>query len=350
MRCAEIDSQFKLKACYGYEKVGEQKVKIVNKSGKVKLLLASCLLCSSAAWGNTAPAHGAPAHNVTAPLIDLGAELKPQEQNAPAATHAAPAPAPASHAPAAPAHGGGHAVHWSYSGEGGPQNWGDLDDRYHQCKVGKNQSPIDLRDAKAIGTSGLPELDIHYRPVPMKIINNGHTVQINFPLGSYIKVGGHRFELLQFHFHTPSEHQKEGFSYPMEVHLVHKDGDGNLAVMGILFQEGEANPFLQDIVDHLPTKVKEESMYREVEVNPVRLLPTNKKFYKYSGSLTTPPCSEGVYWMVFKFPIEASYEQLKAMNELMGDNARPAQGMFAREALKSWMVDQPNANQMYEFY
>ncbi|MDX1346797.1 MAG: carbonic anhydrase family protein [Thiomicrorhabdus chilensis] len=242
-----------------------------------------------------------------------------------------------------------HAVQWSYSGETGPRFWGELMPENQICKTGRNQSPIDLRDAAALGTQGLPGLDIVYREVPLKIINNGHSVQVNYPLGSYIKLGNHRYELLQYHFHTPSEHHKEGFAYPMEMHFVHKDGDGNLAVLGVLFQEGETNPYLNGILKRLPKEVGKQEIYEDLKLNPVNFLPANTEFYKYSGSLTTPPCSEGVYWVVFKHPIEASARQIQQLNELMGDNARPVQPEFARHLLKSWM-EPDNDRQLYEFY
>jgi len=239
--------------------------------------------------------------------------------------------------------------HWSYSGAKGPKHWGALSSEFSTCQAGKNQSPIDLRDKAAIGTQGLASLDIAYKDVPLKIINNGHSVQVNFPLGSYIKVGGHRYELLQYHFHTPSEHYKEGFAYRMEMHLVHKDGDGNYAVMGVLFQEGEQNEHLNGLLKRLPKEVGKQQIHNDLKLNPVHFLPANTEFYKYSGSLTTPPCSEGVYWMVFKHPIEASAEQIIKMNELMGENARPVQPLFSRNVLKSWNEPEETPP-LYEFY
>ncbi|MDX1351905.1 MAG: carbonic anhydrase family protein, partial [Thiomicrorhabdus sp.] len=204
-------------------------------------------------------------------------------------------------------------------------------------------------DQVGVGTDGLPQLDIHYRDVPLKIVNNGHTLQVNYPLGSYIKLNEHRYELLQFHFHTPSEHQKDGFNYPMEMHLVHKDGEGNLAVMGVIFQEGEENPQIQTLLNNLPKEIGKEELRRGAGVNPVMFIPGNTEFYKYSGSLTTPPCTEGVYWMVFKHPIEASIEQIQQLNEVMGDNARPVQKINSRTLLKSWM-EPTQEPKMYEFY
>ena len=248
-----------------------------------------------------------------------------------------------------------HAAHkhgnWSYSGQEGPRYWGDLSPENKQCKAGKNQSPINLKDQAALGTTGLPGLDIYYRDVPLKVINTGHTVQVNYPLGSYIKLGTARYELLQFHFHTPSEHQKDGFNYPMEVHLVHRDGEGNYAVLGVIFQEGDFNPALNTLLKNLPKKVGKQEIHRRASLNPAKFLPGNTEFYKYSGSLTTPPCSEGVLWMVFKQPIDASAEQIQTLNEVMGNNSRPIQPNYARSVLKSWL--EPSVQQEvlpYEFY
>lgn len=259
-------------------------------------------------------------------------------------------------------------LHWSYEGAEGPGHWGDLSPDFAKCKTGKNQSPINLMETKAIGTTGLAALDVIYRDSYLKILHTGHTVQVNYPLGSYIRLNGHRYELLQFHFHTPSEHQLNGFNYPMEMHLVHRDGQGHVAVIGIIFREGEENKALQGILKHLPAAPmktppvankgaakmhqkteNKEQIFRDVTVNPKDFFPENKQFFKYSGSLTTPPCSEGVYWMVFKHPIEASYEQIQQMNEAMGDNARPVQPLNARDLLKSWM-DPSETGDEYEFY
>lgn len=293
------------------------------------------------------------------PLLDLGAELdsnrpkvkepirRPAAVSAPIAKQAT-AKAAVDEKPKEDAKDN-HAIHWGYSGPGGPDHWGELAPENINCKIGKNQSPIDLRDNVAVGTTGLPQLDIVYQDVPLKVVNNGHTVQINYPLGSYIKVAEHRYELLQFHFHTPSEHKKEGFNYPMEVHLVHKDGDGHLAVMGILFQEGEENEALNTLLSNLPKQVGKQEVHQNESLNPAGFMPGNKDFYKYSGSLTTPPCSEGVYWMVFKQPIQASAEQIQQMNSLMGDNSRPFQPTNARAVLKSW-ADQLEEPPLYEFY
>lgn len=308
------------------------------------------------------------------PLIDLGSELggstgvkstKPSSYSPPKKSYSKPSssstsyPEKNSSKPAMVDQANGTAdktaepvmpkTHWSYSGDTGPRHWGDLAPENIQCKAGKNQSPIDLRDKHGVGTSGLPELEIRYRDVPLKVINTGNTLQVNYPLGSYIKLGTERYELMNFQFKTPSEHKKEGFNYPMEVQLVHQDGDGNVAMIGIIFQEGEENEHLQTLLDNLPKEINKQEIHKETNLNPVMFFPGNTDFYKYSGSLTTPPCSEGVYWMVFKHTIEASAEQIQQMNEVMGENSRPVQEANSRTLLKSWM-EQMQEPPMYEFY
>ena len=317
---------------------------------KPVLTLLSVALCLSGALVFASDAqHATKLTHESKPLLDLGAEidtttpkLKGHDAPAQAIEHVIDDKAKVEAKD-------NHAIHWGYAGPGGPHHWGDLAPENVSCKIGQNQSPIDLRDKAAVGTTGLPQLDVVYRDVPLKVVNNGHTVQVNYPLGSYIKVGGHRYELLQFHFHTPSEHKKEGFNYPMEVHLVHKDGDGNLAVIGILFQEGEENEVLNTLLSHLPKEVGKQEIHKNENLNPAGFIPPNTEFYKYSGSLTTPPCSEGVYWMVFKQPIQASAEQIQQMNEFMGENSRPVQPHNSRAVLKSW-ADQLQEPPLYEFY
>jgi len=324
-----------------------------SSSFKHFIVLPLLLMLAVSVLLNTAKA----ADKAEVPLLDLGAELERIKETStakPPAAEAQPAndiePDTASTAKTVAVHtASDHNADWSYAGKTAPRYWGALSPEFATCKNGKNQSPIDLRDATALGTQGLASLDIVYKPVPLKIINNGHSVQVSYPLGSYIKVGDHRFELMQYHFHTPSEHYKEGFAYPMEMQFVHRDGDGNLAVIAVLFQEGERNPILDGLLKRLPKEVGKQAIFNELKLNPVNFIPANTEFYKYSGSLTTPPCTEGVYWMVFKQPIEASAEQIMKMNELMGENARPVQPMFSRDLLKSWSEPEEDT-QLYEFY
>lgn len=310
------------------------------------------------------------------PLIDLGAELKSiKDKNAQASSFNQPTKQPATQTTRPVANSSAQnsvaqeqqtpqdkkqqskaspplkeqEVEWGYSGDYAPKYWDKLSPEFALCGTGKNQSPIDLRDKNALGTQGLSGLDIAYKEVPLKIINDGHAVQVNYPLGSYIKVGEQRYELMQYHFHTPSEHYKEGFAYPMEIQFVHRDGDGNIVIMAVLFQEGERNPNLNALLARLPKEVGKEMLHREVRLNPATFLPANTEFYKYNGSLTTPPCSEGVYWMVFKQPIEASAGQIRQLSTLMGENARPVQPLFARDLLKSWAEPEEDTR-LYEFY
>ena len=242
-----------------------------------------------------------------------------------------------------------HDQAWGYSGATGPEHWAELSTENKTCKTGRNQSPIDLRDQNAVDTVGLPPLDVVYQDVPLKVINTGRSVQVNYPLGSYIKLGKDRYELMDFHFHTPSEHQKEGFHYPMEVQLKHRNGDGDIVMMSILFQEGEENETLGMLIPRLPTDIGKQHLHNSLGVNPAGFIPADAEFYKYSGSLTTPPCTEGVYWMVFKQPVHASAQQIQRLSDLMGDNSRPLQSMNARTVLKSWS-EQLQAPQLYEFY
>jgi carbonic anhydrase len=214
------------------------------------------------------------------------------------------------------------AQHWSYEGEEGPKHWGDLKPDYSVCKTGQRQSPIDIRDAKQ---ASLPSIRFDYKPSAVKIINNGHTIQINYAPGSFITVGDKRYELRQFHFHHPSEEQVEGKAYDMVIHLVHADSEGHLAVVAVLVKSGSANPLIQRLWENLPkTEGKEESV-SGAEVNAAELLPKSLGYYTFEGSLTTPPCSEGVTWFVLKMPVEVSADQLAAFVKLYPHNARPTQ-------------------------
>ncbi|MDH4229124.1 MAG: carbonic anhydrase family protein [Nitrospirota bacterium] len=232
------------------------------------------------------------------------------------------------HAPA-PAHGGGdHKPHWGYIGEAGPANWGDLSGDYHACKAGQSQSPIDIGNAPH---QDAKPLAISYKPTRMRVVNNGHTIQANYDAGSTLTLDGKQFNLLQFHFHSPSEHTREKSAFPMEVHLVHKAEDGTLAVVGVFIKQGKENPFLAAIWKNMPTEVDHEQ--GEGNLNVADFLPSNKAFWNYSGSLTTPPCSEGVNWFVMDQPVEASEAQIKKFLGLVHENARPVQPLHDRKLI-----------------
>jgi len=220
-----------------------------------------------------------------------------------------------------------HKVHWDYSGEGGPENWGKLKSQYETCHSGKSQSPVDL---KAPTNADLPDLQIDYKPAPMTILNNGHTVQVNYPSGSRMTVGGQSFDLLQFHFHTPSEHTINGKAYAMEMHFVHKTEDGQLGVLGVMIEEGAHNSAAQKIWDHLPLTKSEAITHSNVKIDGGSLLPQKHNYFRLMGSLTTPPCSEEVNWHVLTQPIEFSAEQIKKFKLAFPMNARPVQPLNAR--------------------
>ncbi|RLT46391.1 MAG: hypothetical protein DWI64_07535 [Chloroflexi bacterium] len=218
---------------------------------------------------------------------------------------------------------------WEYEGAIGPAAWGALSADYATCSSGMSQSPIDIRIYQPLG---LEDIGFSYQPVPMKIKNNGHTIQANIDAGNSITVDGVVFNLLQFHFHTPSEHTLLGRALPMELHLVHKDADGNLAVVGVLITIGAANANFAEIWSHMPAVADEEQPV-PAPLNPLTLLPKDRRAYRYSGSLTTPPCSEGVNWLLLATPIQMSTDQIAAFRTLFPLNARPVQPLHDRPVL-----------------
>jgi carbonic anhydrase len=212
-------------------------------------------------------------------------------------------------------------VHWDYHGDAGPANWGSLSPDYAMCSAGKGQSPIDIIPMSEID---LANIAFSYQSSKLNILNNGHTVQVNYDKGSYIEFDGRRFELVQFHFHTPSEHSIEGQAADAELHLVHRAGDGSLAVVGVLIRRGSENAALALVWPHLPaTEGPEQTI--DSSVNADALLPQSRTTFRYSGSLTTPPCSEGVSWLVMTEPIELSEEQLATLRNAEHINNRPIQ-------------------------
>ncbi len=217
--------------------------------------------------------------------------------------------------------------HWEYEGEYGPTKWASMEPNFKTCGIGKRQSPINIetRDAEK---GGLRPIVFSYIPGPAEILNNGHTIQINLPNSGSARFDGLEYKLVQFHFHTPSEEKIDSMASHMVVHLVHKAGDNKLAVVGVLFKLGKENAALKPIFDNLPPK---ETLTRPLNVfNPADLIPADPIYYGYTGSLTTPPCSEDVKWHVMKKPIEISYAQLAAFKKLYKMNARPIQPLNGR--------------------
>jgi carbonic anhydrase len=235
-----------------------------------------------------------------------------------------PAPMPiVDHEPVAYAHA---QIHWSYEGEGGPGNWDKLKGEFAICASGKRQSPIDIRDG--IGVD-LEPIQFAYRASQFRVVDNGHTVQVAVG-GSSISLLGKVYELVQFHFHRPSEERVNGKAFDMVVHLVHKAEDGKIAVVAVLLEQGKDNPVIQTVWNNLPLEKNEDVAPPASSIDVAQLLPESRSYYTYMGSLTTPPCSEGVLWLVLKQPQQLSAEQLAIFARLYPNNARPIQPGFSR--------------------
>lgn len=218
-------------------------------------------------------------------------------------------------------------VHWGYSGHEGPEHWGELSPEYATCAEGRNQSPVNITEAI---DGELPAMAFSYSAGGKEILNNGHTVQVNYAPGSTVEIEGRSFELKQFHFHSPSENTIDGKSYPLEAHFVHADKDGNLAVIGVMFEEGAANTELQKAWAQMPGKASgKEALAQTVDARA--LLPEKRDYYRFNGSLTTPPCTEGVRWVVMKQAETASKAQIEQFARTVGfANNRPVQPLNAR--------------------
>jgi len=229
----------------------------------------------------------------------------------------------------------GHGTHWGYTGHAGPGNWGDLDAKYTMCKVGVSQSPINIAKEVTVDTDDLAPIKITYKTGAKSVVNNGHTIQVNVADGSFIEVDGIKFSLKQFHFHTPSENQIDGKNFPLEAHFVHASEDGKLAVISVMFEEGKENPVLKKIWEKMPHTAGESAGCGLPSKLVNAVLPKSKDYYRFNGSLTTPPCSEGVRWMVMKEYSTISPAQAKEFLELLHHaNNRPVQAINARKVMK----------------
>jgi carbonic anhydrase len=233
--------------------------------------------------------------------------------------------------------------HWTYEGEAGPDHWAELSPKFEMCGIGARQTPIDL-SAKDVVPMGLEDVQFNYSAVAGKVVNNGHTIQVNLEAGNSIVVDGATYNLAQFHFHTPSEHTIDGGSYPMELHLVHKDEKGNLAVVGIMLEKGEKNPVLSQVWSKMPkAEGKPVALKEPLDMNA--LLPTDRSAYRYLGSLTTPPCSEGVKWIVMKSSMAITTKQLAGFKKIFPMNARPLQPINARSIVEDTTTESTHASQ-----
>jgi len=224
-----------------------------------------------------------------------------------------------------------HHHHWSYSGREGPSHWAS---EFPTCGLGKTQSPIDIVPSK-VATESLPALEFHYQQAELKIVDNGHTIMVNYPPGSSLVVGDHRYELVQFHFHKPSEETISGKHSAMVAHLVHKDARGNLAVVAIFLETGIPNHLIETLWRHMPHEKEHEVAVRGVMIDLNELLPKRRGYFTYEGSLTTPPCTEGVRWFVMKSPVRISREEVAAFGKVYPSNARPVQPLNGRKIAAS---------------
>jgi carbonic anhydrase len=229
--------------------------------------------------------------------------------------------------PAAPP----HPAHWEYEGALGPTHWGEIDPHATVCATGAEQSPVDITPAKLMQLDWLTPIMLKYRPSKASIVNNGHTAQVNYEQGSRMTFLNQEYELVQFHVHTPSEHLINGKPADMELHLVHATPDSlkRLAVLGILITEGAENPFFSKFWQQIPAK-EGPPVKTDITINALDVVPRNTSYYFYDGSLTTPPCSEGVRWVLLKQAITASRDQIAKIKTLFGPNARPVQPLKDR--------------------
>ena len=221
---------------------------------------------------------------------------------------------------------------WDYGDAHGPSHWGDLNPEFARCKNGHQQSPVDIRNPKQ---ADLPPIHFEYERSPLHIIDNGHTVMINYGPGSFISVGDKKYALKQFHFHRPSEEKINGKSFDMAVHLVHADEDGKLVVVAVLLEEGEDNPLVRELWNDLPKEKDKQEFFDNVQINVSQILPPDRGYYTLFGSLTTPPCTEDVMWIVLKHPVTISAEEIERFTKLYPDNTRPTQRLYDRVVLES---------------
>jgi len=221
-----------------------------------------------------------------------------------------------------------HAAKWGYEGKIGPKFWGDLDPAYRLAKTGKRQSPINI-ETKVAATKKLPALKFDYQVEQLSSFNNGHTIQHNEAPGSFLFVGDDRYALEQLHVHTPSEHTIDGKHFPMEIHLVHKSGSGRIAVVAVLVEAKEKGTVEVPFYFGLPSRSGEEVRY-EGRRNPSDFLPQSRKYFEYSGSFTTPPCTEDVRWIVMQQPVRANPKLIHRFETLLKANNRPTKPLNGR--------------------
>ncbi len=259
----------------------------------------------------------------------LAERLATKSEGVATAKTASRAPKPAKAEVAAP-------VRWGYTGDTGPEHWAELAPENKLCAVGTRQSPIDIRGGLPVDQENIA---FDYRPSGFSVLDNGHTIQVTVAPGNGLTVMGRRYELVQFHFHRPSEERVGGRQFDMGVHLLHRDAQGHLAMVAVLLEQGRDDtgpqPVLQSVWANLPLE-KGEALSAQGQIDLTRLLPVDPGYYTYMGSLTEPPCTEGVLWMVMRQPVTLPAQQLDIFAKLYPMNARPLQagsGRIIKESL-----------------
>lgn len=226
-----------------------------------------------------------------------------------------------------PGHSG--EVHWSYEGENGPQAWGQLNPEFNLCAIGQRQSPINIDESRTLQGPAEP-LQFNYQPSSGSVVNNGHTIQVDLSGDNMLTVRGSSYKLLQFHFHHPAEEQVNDRGFAMVVHLVHQNAEGQLAVVSVLLDPGAANALIDKVWTHMPLDTGDRVRLPGNLIDMNELLPKDQRYYQFIGSLATPPCSEGVLWLVLKVPSTASQAQIRLFSQLFPHNARPVQAVNGR--------------------
>jgi carbonic anhydrase len=216
--------------------------------------------------------------------------------------------------------------YWSYGGAENPTQWGKLSDDFALCELGRDQSPINIKNTVEDSPA---KIDFDYKPSPLVVVNNGHTIQAKYAQGSTVSINDKKYALLQFHFHTPSEHNINDKASAMELHLVHRNETGQLAVVGVMLNQGLSNPLIAEIWKQIPD-IGETNTVSDLLINASNLLPRKKSYFSYMGSLTTPPCSEGVSWNLLLEPITVSKEQVETFAKIYQVDARPLQPINGR--------------------
>ncbi|MCA1854326.1 carbonic anhydrase family protein [Massilia oculi] len=312
----------------------EGKVKIGAAKPDVKALVAAAdARTVAAATPAPAPARTAPAASEEQAEVDLSvriaerlAQLREQQAARTAAAARARKAAEAkrrkeAEAAIAVASQPKNGTHWSYEGEYGPANWANINANWAKCSTGKRQSPIDLRDGIKVE---LEQIAFDYHPSSFSEIDNGHTIQVTVGGGNFLTVGNMTYELQQFHFHRPSEERINGKGSEMVIHFVHRSYEGKLLVLAVLLERGKANPMIQTVWNNLPLE-KQQAVSPSIVIDPNEALPEKRDYFTYMGSLTTPPCTEDVLWIVMKQPMQASPAQMALFSRLYPYNARPVQ-------------------------